>query len=215
MFILCASQRKIKVECSDTLVSDSLNVYPVKFKFSTDWVGLTRTAVFRAGSVEREILLDKNNVCQIPWEVLLKHKVNLYVGVYGMKGENLILNTIWEPLGQIYEGTKNSERTEEPTPDVYQQILSNIGNLEDLETDDKSSIVNAVNEVYNKIGNGVGSDGPIPDSFVSSFNGRTGNVVPMDGDYTIDSISGLASELDKIPTPTEALTNEELEELLK
>lgn len=155
MFILCASQRKIKVQQSDTIVSDSVNVYPCKFTFTAEWKGLTRTAVFRSvynRKVENtlEILLDETNVCNIPWELLVKHGRDLEVGVYGTKGDNLILNTIWQPLGKIYEGAKNIDsdnHPDEPTPDVYQQILSQMGNLEDLETDDKSSLVGAINEV--------------------------------------------------------------------
>lgn len=222
MFILCASQRKITKERPDDLVSDSVNVYPVQFKFSTDWRGLTRTACFRTvynRKVEQkfEILLDETNICNIPWELLVNHGRELEVGVYGTNGDDLILNTIWFPLGTIYEGAKNVDPStpNEPTPDVYQQILSNIGNMEELETDNKDSLVDAINEVYNKVGSGVGPDGPLPSSFVTSFNGRTGDVVSEDGDYSIDSISGLASELDKIPSATEALTNEELEEILK
>lgn len=157
MFILCASKRQVKIQQSDTLVSDSVNVYPCKFSFTADWKGLIRTVVFRSVYNKKpeqtfEILLDNTNTCNIPWELLVDYGRDLEVGVYGTKGEDLILNTIWAPLGKIYEGAKNVEsHPEEPTPDVYQQILSQIGNIQDLETDNKSSLVDAVNEVKTEI----------------------------------------------------------------
>lgn len=156
MFILCVSERKIKVERQDILVSDSVNVYPVKFNFTPEWNDLARTAVFRTKDKSIEILLDDTNMCNIPWEVLLNHNIKLEIGVYGVKGKDLILNTIWSPLGTIHEGAKNiyaDNHPEPPTLDVYQQIISQIGDISALKTNDKTSIVNAINEIYSKIMN--------------------------------------------------------------
>lgn len=221
MFILCASQRKIKVQQSDVLVSDSVNVYPVKFSFTAEWKGLTKTVSFRTiynKKVEKkfELLLDETNICNIPWELLLKHDRELQVGVYGSKGDDLIMNTIWQPLGKIYEGVKNIDadnHPEEPTPDVYQQILSQMGNLEDLNTDDKSSLVGAINEVYQKIDSGIGEDGHFP-AGVTSFNGRSGVVNPQTGDYTYDmvgavSLDDFADLKNEIPKKISNLENDE------
>lgn len=202
MFILCASDRTIKVSKNDILVSDSVNVYPVKFNFSPEWKNLAKTAVFRTVFNKKvedsyEILLDDSNICNIPWELLLKHGRLLQAGVYGTQSDDLIRNTIWVPLGEVYEGAKNIDMAdnhpEEPTPDVYQQILSQMGNLEDLETEDKSSLVGAINEVLNSIGSGVGPDGPLP-AGVASFNSRTGAVMPMAGDYTAEMVGATPVE---------------------
>lgn len=193
MFWFYASARKIEIKKSDVLVSDSINVYPCKFQFSADWNELVKTAVFRAGSTAIEILLDENYECNIPWEVLIKDKLDLYVGCYGTKGEDLILNTTWTNIGKIYEGTKNKAVPgEDPTPDIYTQITASIGDLSTLKTTDKSSLVNAINEVYDNIGSGVGPDGPLP-AGVASFNGRTGVVVPKQGDYTADMIGAVST----------------------
>lgn len=188
MFWFYASARKIEIKKSDTLVSDSINVYPCKFQFSSDWTDLTKTAVFRAGTSAIEVLLDENCECEIPWEVLLKDKLDLFVGCYGTKGEDIILNTTWTNIGKIYEGTKNKAVPgEDPTPDIYTQLASQIGDLSSLETSDKSSLVNAINEVKNTIGSGGGEDGPLP-AGVASFNGRTGTVLPQTGDYTAEMV---------------------------
>lgn len=188
MFDFYVYTRKVKIEKTDILVSDSVNVYPCKFRFSKDWDGLAKTVCFRAGEVALELALNADNQCNIPYEVLLKHKKHLWIGVYGMRGEDLILNTIWTDIGEIYEGAKNIDaHPEEPTPDVYQQLLSTMGNLEDLDTEAKDSLVNAINEVNGKIAGGVGPDGPAP-SGVSSFNGRDGAVMPKTGDYTAEMV---------------------------
>lgn len=188
MFWFYASARKIEVKKSDILVSDSINVYPCKFQFSQDWLELTKTAVFRAGTSAIEVLLDENCECEIPWEVLLKDKLDLFVGCYGTKGEDIILNTTWTNIGKIYEGTKNKAVPgEDPTPDIYTQIISSIGDLSMLETSDKSSLVNAINEVKNSIGSGEGGAEPLP-AGVASFNGRTGSVLPEAGDYTAEMV---------------------------
>ncbi len=148
MFWFYVGPRKLEIKKTDLLVSDSLNVYPCQFQFSQDWNSLIKHAVFKAGDKAIEVLLDATNSCNIPWEVLLKHKLDLLVGCYGTKGEELILNTTWTNVGQIYEGTKDKGTTgENPTPDVTTQILSKIGNLEDLSTENKNDLVSSVNEV--------------------------------------------------------------------
>ena len=48
---------------------------------------------------------------------------------------------------------------EEATPALWEQILSIIGPLTDLETIDKSSLVAAINEVYRTGGSGTGGGG--------------------------------------------------------
>lgn len=153
MFYFYASARKVEIKKTDTLVSDSINVYPCKFQFSADWNGLVKTAVFRAGTSAIEVLLDESLQCNIPWEVLQKHNIDLYVGCYGTKGEDIILNTTWTNIGKIYEGTKDKATPgEDPSPDILTQILSQMGDLSSLETQNKTSLVNAINEVNTKTG---------------------------------------------------------------
>ena len=59
----------------------------VTFAFSgTAWQSLRKIAVFRAGSVRRDVEeTDWNDcVCTIPWECLSEADERLLVGVYGM-----------------------------------------------------------------------------------------------------------------------------------
>lgn len=77
MFRLQADKTKLALRQREQLTSGSVNVYPVRFEFSPDWDGLTRTAVFKAGSESRSVLLDESGACSIPWEVLAKPNVLL------------------------------------------------------------------------------------------------------------------------------------------
>ena len=76
------------------------------------------------------------------------------VGVYGTTSETLVLPTVWGNAGLIQPGASPAEASQPPSPSVYQQLLTNIGDLENLDTNDKSSLVAAINEIYQAGGGG-------------------------------------------------------------
>nr|DAD96986.1 MAG TPA: hypothetical protein [Myoviridae sp. ctr0w28] len=154
MFLLKANKNRLEVLEKELVTSGSVNVYPVSFQFSEDWEGLSRIAVFSAGNVTISLPLDETNQCQIPWEVMECPKLSLMAGVYGMREESVVLPTIWAELGAIRPGVTTGAEPSPPTPDAYQKVLAEIGNLEDLTTADKSSLVAAINEVHETGGGG-------------------------------------------------------------
>lgn len=123
MLILHANKNMLTLRKREPMTSGSVNAYEVRFEFSPDWDGLTRTVVFKAGSESRSILLDESGECVIPWEVLTTPNVALRAGVYGTQGGELVLPTVWENLGVIQEGTEPGESSQPPTPGVYEQIV--------------------------------------------------------------------------------------------
>lgn len=128
MFLLYANKTSLARWKREPLTSGSVNVYTVRFEFSEDWEGLTRTVVFRAGTEERAILLDEANTCTIPWEVLVRPEVRLQVGVCGTRGGGVVLPTVWESLGTIQDGvTAGGEASKPPTPDLWEQELAGKG----------------------------------------------------------------------------------------
>lgn len=127
MFELYAEKNKLSVASREMLTSGSVNVYPVRFGFSAEWDGLTRTAVFQGGGVSRSVLLGEDNEAVIPWEVLEKAGCYLTAGVYGTRGETVVLPTIWANLGLIQEGAVPGEESHPPTPDLWQQELAKKG----------------------------------------------------------------------------------------
>lgn len=159
MFKLYADKVKLQLVDSEMITSGSVNVYDVLFQFSSDWNGLAKTVVFCAGDTQKSVLLDADNHCTIPWECLLENDRVLGVGVYGTQGDDLILPTVWESLGTIQTGVTLGDTSQPPTPSVYDQILGNIGDISELETQNKSSLVDAINEIYETGGSGGGTPG--------------------------------------------------------
>lgn len=132
----------------ETITSGSQKAFKAHFNFKCEeWSGLTKRAVFKSGSVTKEVLLEATHICEIPWEVLKKPNVRLEIGVYGTDETGVVLPTVWVSAGDIKQGTEQSEESQNPTPDIWEQVTSTIGNPENLKTSAKDNIVNAVNEV--------------------------------------------------------------------
>ena len=122
----------------------------IAFSFDDAWDGLNRIAVFKAGGTVKDVLLVGES-CVIPHEVL-ERPVHLVVGVYGTDADgSVVIPTVWADLGMVEQGAKPSgEISRKPTPEVWAQILGMIGDLKKLNTEDKSSLVAAINEVLRK-----------------------------------------------------------------
>lgn len=132
----------------ETITSGSQKAFKTYFNFKCEeWSGLTKRAVFKSGSVTKEVLLETTHICEIPWEVLKEPNVRLEIGVYGTDETGVVLPTVWVSAGDIKQGTEQSEESQSPTPDIWEQVTSTIGNPENLKTSAKDNIVNAVNEV--------------------------------------------------------------------
>lgn len=127
-FILYADKNKLLVRKRGPLTSGSAGVYLVRFEFSPDWDGLSRTAVFQADGEPARMLLDESGACGIPREVLVKPGVRLKAGVYGVQGGEIVLPTIWADLGKILWGvTMPDGGTYPPTPELWEQALNGKG----------------------------------------------------------------------------------------
>lgn len=126
MFILQANKNELLVKHREMITSGSVNVHKAKFYFNECWDGFARTAVFKAGNKSISVILNSENVCMIPYEVLEKDKVDLYIGVYGTKGEDIVLPTIWAFATKIVLGVDIGEAPTPPTPDIWEQILDKI-----------------------------------------------------------------------------------------
>lgn len=125
MFELYASKVKLTVRKKEQITSGSVNVYPVTFEFSEDWEGLDKVAVFRAG--EKTVSIQTDGETTIPWEVLKEPGFVLYAGVYGTKGAEIVLPTIWAQLNRIEVGTAPGDEARPPTPELWEQELAKKG----------------------------------------------------------------------------------------
>lgn len=158
MIQLHAEKNCLTVVAAELLTSGSVNVNTVSIEFSADWEGLSRVAVFASSTTQISIALDSTNQCMIPWECLVAPNLNLRVGVYGMQGTTIVLPTIWASLGIIRPGVTTGAEPSPPTPDAYQKVLAEIGNLDELKTGNKDSLVGAINEIYE-----TGGGEPLPE----------------------------------------------------
>ena len=155
---------------------------PVYFSFDSQWDGLKKTAVFRAGRVCRTVD-SLGTETAVPWEVLERPNVWLSIGVYGVNEDGSVaIPTIWTNVRVIQAGASpEGDPGTEPTLPVWQKLLNTVGNLFGLKTKAKTSIVDAVNEVRAlAMGGGV-----VPDVTLSESG------VPADAKATGDAIGGI------------------------
>lgn len=119
------------------------------------WDGLQKTVVFRS-AVTKDVLAAGNEVV-VPAEVVSRAGVNLYMGVYGVGADGrMVIPTIWTELGLVHGAAAPSgDTSSDPSLPVWAQIQAMIGNLDDLDTDAKSSLVAAINEALTKGGGEV------------------------------------------------------------
>lgn len=114
------------------------------------WAGLNKTVIFR-GNTTKEVLTDETTVT-VPAEVVAEPRGRLRVGVYGTDAaNNLIMPTLWAELGVIADSAEPSEPADSALP-IWAQLYAMIGNLGNLDTEAKSSLVAAVNELVGKSG---------------------------------------------------------------
>lgn len=130
----------------------------VRFVFSPDWDGLTKTAVFSNGRKTVDVLQANwaDNTAEVPNEILAAPGYIARAGVYGTDETGLVLPTVWVTLGKVMPAADPSgdESTNEALP-VWQQIQNQIGDLEKLKTYNKDNLVNAINEARQS-GGGTG-----------------------------------------------------------
>lgn len=191
MFVLSVNKNQLSVQQREPVTSGSANVYQVSFTFSEDWNGLDRTAVFRSGtgSQPRAVRLTEDGQAVIPWEVLKRPNVHLFVGVYGTQGGRKVLPTVWADLGIIQAGVKPGEKAQPPTPDLWEQELAGKGDRLSFTEDQNLGLYSGdrlLSEVPLEAVRGPSGKSA---AGVESFNGRQGKVTPQKGDYTADQIS--------------------------
>ena len=207
MFALHADKNQLVMKEKDIITSGSAGIYEIQLEFSSEWAGLTRTAVFKAGAEKRSILLDETNGCVIPWEVMAHPNVHLFVGVYGTDGSEVVLPTVWCDLGVILTGVNPGSGARPPSPDLWERALGRKGGKLDYTSDGELGLYSGDRLLSSVPAPGCGEGGALDHR---RLTGRD-----AEGQHSISSISGLAEKLKRIPEPVEPLTNEELEELLK
>lgn len=112
-FYVAVKGQKITCEKIRGELVSGLKGVKVRFSWSGEWQQLRRNAVFRAGSLSRKVM-DLENECEIPWEVLVEPGKVLLIGVVGTDEEgNEVTPTLEAEMGEILRGANLAE---DPTP---------------------------------------------------------------------------------------------------
>lgn len=110
------------------LVSDGINFETVSFRFSKNWDGYLKTAVFSDENAVYSVVLQpgnplcvNENECYIPFEVL-KPGI-FYLSVFGTKG-NSRATTKSVPVRVLKSGYAEGQKPSEPTLTQYEQLVN-------------------------------------------------------------------------------------------
>lgn len=109
-----------------SIVTTGMAEAPVQITFDSGWDDISgRTAVFRCGDVERQMVLEENGGAVIPAEVLHTPGRTLYIGVYGTaaSGATWPAPTPFCDCGAVQQGAAVTEEAAGITPTLAQQVL--------------------------------------------------------------------------------------------
>lgn len=143
----------------ELLTAGMAKAVSVEFAFSSDWDGLTKTAVFTNGRATIDVLPAKwdGDTVTVPPEILAVAGRYARVGVYGTNASGVVLPTVWGSLGKVQPAVEPSgDPSADPTLPVWAQLQEQIGDLNDLKTYSKDNLVAAINEARQSGGGGGG-----------------------------------------------------------
>lgn len=184
---LRATGQTLELVESERLGSGSVEIYTAAFEFDPAWDGYAKTAVFTDDMGRSAEIALTDNTCTVPWEILRAGKY-IHIGVYGVNGDKRY-PTIYTANGlRVFEGALPANPSQPPSPTEYEQLLSMIGDTAALKTTDKSSLVAAINEIYQAGGGGksvtdaqVNEDGDLIITLSDGTTIKAGHVVGADG----------------------------------
>ena len=121
----------LQISPSVMLAEDSRNYMRMVFDFQTDdWDGTEKTAKFRNPKTEEvyESILDSTGACEIRWEATSDSGI-MAVSVFGVNGDYRITTGIASVY--LMPTLSGGESDTPPSPDVYQQLLTMLGQKAD------------------------------------------------------------------------------------
>ena len=108
MIKLNVSAANIAVEEKETLTEGRVGLL-CQFRFTDEWTGLAKTAVFD-GADSRDVIL-KSDTVAIPAECLSAEGYSLSVGVYGKNAAgDIVIPTVYATVGKIQRSAYPSGR---------------------------------------------------------------------------------------------------------
>ena len=108
---------------TESVVCNSMNFLYAQFTFSEEWTG-TKTAVFKGKEKTYNALLDENDICLVPWEVLTESW--FYVSVFC--DDLITANKV--TIYTIPSGYEIGDESRVPTPEIYIQVIEKLNEIE-------------------------------------------------------------------------------------
>lgn len=181
---------------SPPVYSGDVNTIATQFEFDEFWQDFIKTAVFyREIDKPYQVVLE-DDTCYIPAEVM-RTEGRIYIGVFGVKDDKVKTSEV--VFYDIGTGVMTYGSIPEPSETIWQQILSELGNIRKLaeemsqgQEDFKDQMEQTFQEYYEELK-------------VISANFMTvedvdqiceGNYDPIYDDYNVESIT--QDELNKI-----------------
>ena len=196
---------ELKISEREPLLAGTVGLNKISLSFSDEWAIFTKQIDFtNEQSGETRRISAEVGVCTVPWELLRSEgDITCYVRGIGSDG-SLVLRTNEANLGTVLGSADgNVPGTGTPTPDVCDETAAKIGDLSKLETDEKSQLVGAINEVKRKADN-------------KQDKLTAGDNITIAADGTISSTGGGAKVLFLdvfVITETEVVTNKTYAEI--
>ena len=161
MIVITCKKAFAQANCRTAFLTAGMSrAETVRFVFSDDWCGLSKTAVFTDGAKTVDVLPPgwDGDTVPIPHEILTTAGRTARVGVYGTNASGVVLPTVWATLGKVQPAAEPSgDPSTAPTLPVWAQLQEIIGDLADLTTKAKENLVAAINEAAKTGSGGAGS----------------------------------------------------------
>ena len=144
---LIVSGARIQAKVCGPLTGGMVGV-PVSILYDDIWENLTKTLVCRGGDRIFRAVSGIGAETTVAPEVL-RPRIHLFLGIEGRSADGtLVIPTLWADCGPILDGANVSadESTQEDNP-FWFQLQNRIGSLENLTTEEKNSLVGALNEI--------------------------------------------------------------------
>ena len=145
---LIATDQQLAISANPVIASGDVDSVQLHIDFDSAWSGYSKNAVFftEEDDTVYEKVLNLENECIVPHEVLSEFGV-LYIGVRGVKNAQVKTSTLVK--FQIKEGSPSGNGTHvDPTPDMYQQILTAYGETKSEVIDIRARFEETLKKTY-------------------------------------------------------------------
>ena len=115
---------------------------PIHFEYSHDFDGLAITAVFTDGKNTVNVM-NPGNECIIPHEVLTTVGATVKVGIYAVRGDELVIPTVYATIGVVLRGANPNEGSSGDASMTDNDILECL-----IDTDMLSAVKDADGKIF-------------------------------------------------------------------